>query len=448
MSQLRELLRLAAPLIAAQIGNQMMTLVDTAMVGRLGSTALAGVGIGGGLFFTITLLGFGIVLGMDAPVSQAVGAQELGRARRLLWNGFYVAIIATLPLSVAVAFSPAILEPAGVQHEIARIAREYLWGRVPNVLPFLLFAVLRSYLQAIHVTRPMIVATVLGNVANAVGNALLIWGDKALLYVHLPAVGLPALGALGSALSSSISSFIMCVPLYLAVLGVETPADPERRRFDRGLAGTILKLGVPVGFTILAEVGVFTIVNVLTGQLGPAVSAGHQIAIQLASFSFTITLGIATATSVLVGHAIGRGDTPGARRAGLDGLKASLMVMSTSLLAFLLVPGLVARILTDDHDVVVAAIPLIQIAGLFQLSDGTQSTMAGALRGAGDTRAPLLANIVGHYAVGLPIALAFAFLGKMGAVGLWWGLSAGLTAVAIGLVLRFLVLTSRKIERV
>lgn len=445
---LRQLFHLALPLIAGHAGSQLMSFVDTAMVGRLGSVALAGVGIGNGIFFAITLVGMGLVIGMDAPTSQAWGARDPARARKLLWNALYLGALVSVPLSILIALSPAILRLFDVEAEIADNARAFLLWRIPNILPFMLFTAARGYLQAVGITRPMIIATVVGNVVNFIGNALLIFGDDALVRVGLPRIGIPALGVVGSALSSSISSVLMTGILIFAISRFETPADPTRRRFERLLATTIARLGAPFGLQLLAEVGVFTIVMILTGNLGADIAAGHQVAITLASFSFVITIGIASATSVLVGHAIGRGDTPGARRAGFAGLLGSASVMSTSLVAFLVAPELFARILTNKPGVIAAAVPLIQIAAFFQLSDGTQSTGAGALRGAGDARFPLWANIVGHYLVGLPIALALGFGLKMGATGFWWGLSAGLTAVAVSLVFRFVRLTRTSIKRV
>lgn len=442
------LLKLALPLIAGHTGNQLMSFVDTAMVGRLGATALAGVGIGNAIYFTITLCGLGVIMGMDAPTSQAWGARDPVRARRLLWNGVYVALLATVLLSLAIVLSPGLLPLFGVKPEITDIARDFLWARTPSVLPFLLFVAGRSYLQAVGVTRPMVIATIVGNVANFLGNALFIFGDDALAWVGIPPLGIPRYGAVGSAMSSSVASAIMAVIIFAAVAGVDAPADKERRRFEPALARTILGLGLPFGLQLFAEVGVFSIVGILTGRLGAAITSGHQVALTLASFSFTITIGIASATAVLVGHAIGRGDGPGARRAGFHGLLASWGVMAMSLVAFFLMPELLARILTNDPTVIAAALPLIQIAAVFQLSDGTQATAAGALRGAGDARFPLWANVLGHYAVGLPIAVFLAFTMHMDARGLWWGLSAGLTAVAVGLLLRFERLTRGGIERV
>jgi MATE family multidrug resistance protein len=445
---MRTLARLALPLVAGHAGNQLMSFVDTAMVGRLGSSALAGVGIANGLFGSITLFGLGCVLGMDAPVSQAVGSGDPARARRILWQGIYVALLVGVPLSLLLALTPEILGPAGVAPDIIATARVYTWGRVPNVIPFLLFAATRSYLQAVHVTRPIVIAMVVANIVNFLGNALLMFGDRALARVGLPGIGLPELGVVGSALSSSFASLLSFGVLSLAIAGVAAVPDPSRRRLDRALVKTVLGLGTPSGLTILAEVGIFTIVGILAGRLGAGASSGHMVALTLASFTFTVALGISAATSVLVGHAVGRADHRGARRAGLLGLVATAAFMATSLATFLLFPHALARILTNDPEVIAAALPLIGIAAIFQLSDGTQVTAAGALRGAGDARVPLVVNLAGYYLVGLPVAVALGMGAAMGARGLWWGLVAGLTAVAIALTVRFLVVTSRPITRV
>jgi MATE family multidrug resistance protein len=444
----RGLLALAAPLVASHAGNQMMSVVDTAMVGRLGSAELAGVGIANGLYFTITLVGLGCVLGMDAPAAQAVGAKEHVRARRILWQGLWVALACAFPLCLLVFFAPGILPLFGVEPEICRHARDYLWGRVPNVFPFLFTVAVRSFLQANGRTTPMIVATIVGNVVNFIGNGLLMWGDDALSRVGLPRVGLPALGVVGAAISTTISSTLMMSVLIVSARRVEAPEDPLRRKLDPDLARTIFRLGLPIGLQLLAEVGVFSLVAVLTGRLGKEAASAHQIAIQLASFSFCVTIGIASATAVLVGHSIGRARTGDARHAGLLGLATSAIFMSCSGVVFLIHPELLARILTDKPEVIAASLPLIQIAGFFALSDGTQATASGALRGAGDARVPLIANVIGHYAIGFPIAWILGFGLGLGTKGLWWGLSAGLTAVAIGLTARFLAITRREIARV
>jgi MATE family multidrug resistance protein len=447
-SQLRELIALSIPLIASNSGGQLMGLVDTAMVGRLGSAALGGVGIGSSIFFALTVAGMGMVLGMDPIVAQAIGAGEHDRARKALWQGIRVALAVSVPIMALVALSPLLLEPLGIEAETARETRSFLFGRLPGLIPMLLFAGVRSYIQAAGGARVVIFAMVAANIANFIGNILLIYGDEGLRRIGLPPIGLPALGVFGSGLSSSIASVFSFVCVVLGVRAIPAPADPSRRALDAVLLRKIVRLGVPISLQLLAEVGAFTLASILAGRMGKEPAAGYQIAIMLASFTFTVTLGISSATAVLVGQAVGRGDTQGARQAGFLALRASLIFMSLTAVAFIAAPEALARILTDEPHVIAAAAPLVQIAGFFQLSDGAQVVAAGALRGAGDTRSAQRANLVGHYLIGLPVAVGLGFGLGLGAPGLWWGLSAGLTFVAVALSLRFHHISKKPLARV
>jgi MATE family multidrug resistance protein len=446
--ELRALLRLSAPLILGYAGNQFMSVVDTAMVGRLGAPSLAGVGIGNGIFFTVSCLGLGAVMGIEAPIAQAFGAGELTRTRRLLWQGVRVAVGISLPLLVILAATPLCLPAFGVDAATAHEARDYLWARALNLVPFLVFSAQRSYLQAHGVTRPIVIASIWGNIANFAGNYVLIYGDGGLARLHLPRIGLPAFGVAGAAWASTLSATAMTLVLARAVMATRTPPDAQRRRFDRALVRTILRLGAPMSAQIVAEVGVFATVGTLAGRLGAEVAAAHQVAITMASVTFCVTLGIGAATSVRVGQHIGVGDTPAARHAATVGLGTSVAFMITAAIGFFSVPALLASGLTNDTAVISAAVPLIRIAAVFEISDGLQAVASGALRGAGDPHAPLWANLVGHWMLGLPVALVLGFGYHWGAPGLWWGLSLGLTAVAVGLIRRFYSLSSRPIARV
>ena len=432
--ELRVLLRLAGPLILGYAGSQLMSMTDTAMVGRLGADALAGVSVGNGVYFTVSCFGLGCVAGMEAPIAQALGAGERVRARRLLWQGVRVALGVSLPLVVIMALSPLVLPWAGLGAATSREVGAYTWARMLNVVPFLVYNAQRSYLQASGITRPIVISTVAGLIGNAIGNYFFIYTLR--------------LGVAGSGIASTLASTAMVLALAPAIAAVDAPPDPERRRFDRALVRTILRLGHPNGGQVVAEVGVFATVGVLAGRIGAASAAAHLVAITLASFTFCVTLGIGAATSVRVGHHIGAGATDGARRAGLIGLGSSSVFMLAAALVFFTCAPWLAAALTNDASVLAVAIPLLHVAAIFQLSDGLQATAAGALRGAGDPHAPLYANLVGHWVIGLPVAVALGFFAHQGAVGLWWGLSLGLTAVAVGLIGRFLWLSARPIRRV
>lgn len=442
--ELRELAALALPLCIGHVGVHLMSVVDTAILGHYRDASMAGAGIGGGVLFAFMVLGMGTIMGMDTLVPQALGAGETERARNLLASGTRLALILFLPLGALIALAACLLRFTPMDAEVASEASAFLYGRLPGVLPFLLYAALRSYLQAHHVTRPMVFAMVVGNLVNVAGDWLLIWGDDGLTRIGLPAIGLPAMGAMGAALSTSavnFSSFLIC---WVAVRKLE----PGRAaKGDRALAGSIVKLGLPIGLQLVAEVGLFALTGILAGTLGKMPAAGHQVALSLGSLSFSMAIGVGAATSVRVGRAVGAGDTPAARRAGGQGITVGAILMGTSGLFFILMPRQLAGPFTDDRAVIDAAVPLIQIAAVFQLSDAIQAVSAGALRGAGDTRFTFVANLIGHYAVGLPVAAGLGFAAGLGASGLWWGLSLGLTAVAVGQSIRFARLTSRPIAR-
>ncbi len=223
--------------------------------------------------------------------------------------------------------------------------------------------------------------------------------------------------------------------------------EPLDRAEVRTLEKKLLVLGLPIGLQLAAEVGIFSLVALLMGRIGGRAAAAHQIAINLASLSFMGALGIAQSTSVRVGTAVGEGSRKDARRAGFVGIALGVSIMAFWAMLFAVAPRLLARAFSPDEPVIAAATTLIRIAAFFQLADGAQVVAAGALRGAADTRWPLLLNVLVHWCMGLPIGLWLAFSLGWGAVGLWSGLTAGLVIIAASLIARFTILTRRAIQR-
>lgn len=419
-------LGLAIPLAAQQLGFQLMGSVDAAMLGRFDDAALAGAGIGNNLLFAITSIGLGLVMGLDTVLPQALGAGRRDDARRLLGAGMRLAILVGLIGTLVVLAAPAVLSLADVPDDVARDARVYVDLRAIGIAPFLVSIALRSYLAAHNITRPLIVAVVAGNLANAALDVVLIFG----------AGPIPPLGVAGAAFAT-VTVQLAIVAIYLAGARGIDGASARPAASTRDDLARIVRYGLPVGGHLFAEIGIFGLATVLAAHLGKLPAAAHSIALNLASFTFSVAVGIGAATSVRVGHAIGAGDRALARRRGVIGLELGLAVMAGFAVLFLVAAGPLAALFTDGEAVIAATIPLLQIAALFQLSDGTQAIASGALRGLGDTRAAFVGNVIGHYGVGLAISLALAFGAGMGAPGLWWGLSAGLTATAIYVVHRF-----------
>lgn len=429
MDELRKLLRLAWPIAFAQAGIAMMGLVDTAVVGRLGASALGAIGLANGLYIAVAVVGLGAMMGLDPLFAQALGAGDEKRARDLIWQSLWLAAAVATLLAIPIAAMPFFLEAAGIPPVVARDAGLFLWLRLPGLWPMLAFAGLRSYLQASHRLRALVIATVVANLANLGLDILLVFGK----------LGFPALGAPGSGLATAI-----CSLLQFAVLAFAARPGPVQRPRPADF-GKALQVGIPVGLQMGAEVGIFALVGVLAGRLSALQLAAHQVAISLASFTFCAAVGVGQAGTVRVGWAVGARDTPAARRAGLIAFAGGAMIMGVAALLFWLIPGPLARMLSDQQDVIAASIPLLLVCAVFQLSDGIQGVGAGVLRGAGDTRFAFLANLGGHWLVGLPVAVFLGLHLGQGVIGLWWGLCAGLTAVAIALLTRFLRLSAREI---
>jgi len=444
-AELAAQLRLAVPLAALQVGLVFMGLVDTILLGHYSPDAMAGAGIGTGLIFALTVLGLGVVMGLDPLVAQAIGAGDARRTPALLRDGLRVAVRIGVAITAVAITLPWAIDAAGVDRAIADEARVFTLVRLIGITPFLATVALRSFLQAHGHTRPLVIAVVVGNLVNAILDWVLIFGDRGLVDLGLPAIGLPALGSIGAGAATSIVTVAMLVyyqraarPLVAALGGPSDAPDA---------APAILRLGAPIGLQLFAEVAAFALAALLAGRLGPVPAAAHQIALQLASVSFSIALGVGSAAAIRVGIAVGAGEHAWARRAAGTSLILGLAVMSMSALLFVAVPGPLARLFGDRGAVTATAITLIQIAAVFQLSDGAQAVATGALRGAGDTRAAFVANLIGHYAIGFPIAMTAAFVFDRGAAGLWWGLTAGLTGTAIALCVRLAWLTGRPITR-
>ena len=427
MSEIRQQLRLAVPLAAQQVGVQLMGAVDAALLGRYSDAALAGAGVGNNLWFGVTSIGLGVVMGLDTVVPQALGAGRRDDARRALAGGIRLAVLVGLAAMAALAVTPLVLHAAAVAPEVIDEATPYTYVRALGIVPFLASIALRSYLAAHHVTRPLVITMIVGNVVNAALDVALIFG--------VPALGIPALGVIGAGTATVLVQIVIVAIYAAAARGLDH--DAPRVRSTRAHLATVARYGVPIGGQLFAEVGIFGVATVLAGHLGKLPAAAHSIALNIASFTFSCAVGIASATSVRVGHAIGAGDRALARRRGAIGLSSGLAVMACFATVFLVAPAALASAYTNDATVIAQTVPLLQIAAVFQLSDGAQAIGAGALRGVGDTRATLVANLVGHYAIGLPVIVALAFGAHLGAPGMWWGLSAGLTATAIFLVVRF-----------
>lgn len=433
------LVRLALPVAVVQVGMLLMGAVDTVMVGRVSPTDLAAVALGNLYYFGVSVFGMGVLFSLDPVVAQAVGADDRVAVARGVQRGAILSAVLTVLASLLLLPAQPVLALLRQPPDVVPVAGGYALASIAGVFPFYGFVVLRQSLQAMGRVAPIVVTVALANLLNAFFNWVLIFGN----------LGMPAMGAVGSGWASSLSRWCM----LLLLMGLAWPLlRPSLRPFRPEVLrmrplGRLLRVGAPVGGQQLLEFGVFGAAGILMGWMGTVAMAAHQVALSLAALTFMVPVGVAQAAAVLVGQAVGREDPPGARRAAGAGLVVGVAFMSLTAVLFLALPRLLARIFTADLPVVEVAAVLIPIAGLFQVFDGVQVVSAGVLRGVGDTRIPMLLNLLGFWFVGLPVSAALGFWLDLGPRGVWWGLAGGLGVVAILLLARVRARFGRSLRR-
>lgn len=435
----RILLSIALPVVIVQVGLVFMGVMDTVMLGRLSARALAAGALGNLYVFTLIVIAMGTLMALDPLVSQAVGARDQAGVRRAIQRGLVLAVLLGVLTMGMMAPAAPVLRLFRQPVEVIPDAARYSWVSAAGLIPFLLFVVLRQSLQALGRLAPIVWTIVVSNALNAGFNWLLIFGHA----------GFPALGVTGSAIATVISRWAMFAMLLVTARRELAPllSSVDRAALEVRPLARMLALGIPIGLQQFLEVSAFAAVGLLMGTFGALQVASHQIALNMASVTFMVPLGVGAAASVRVGHAIGAMDEQRSRHAARLSYVMGAGFMTTTAMLFLLFPRALARLYTSDPAVIAIAASLVPIAGVFQVFDGLQAVGAGVLRGLGDTRVPLLAMLAGYWLVGVPVSVGLAFSTGMGPRGLWWGFVAGLASVALCLLWRVRVVFARGIRR-
>lgn len=433
------LLRLAGPIIANNVALAGMTFTDTVMAGRIGARELAAVGVGNAIWFAVFLFGLGILMAMSPIAAQAMGAGRVGRigsyVRQSLWISQGIAAA-----SIMVMLNAGVpLAMIGISEDFRSLSVDYVRAVSLGAPAVFAFLVLRFTSEGIGHTRPIAVAALMALVFNALADYVLMYGK----------LGLPALGAVGCGYATALTQWGMLgFMLWYVTRGNTTVYEPLRmfRRFELprfGAVSEILALGVPIGLGVLAEVGLFSAAALLMGRLGTAAAGAHQIAINYAATMFMVPLAIHSATMARVGHRAGRGDRAGVRFTGLVGIGACASFMAISALVMVLFRGPVIGLYTSDPEVRAIAYALLLMAAVFQVSDGIQAGAMGALRGLKDTTVPMALSVAAYWGIGFAFAWYNVVVLGRGPVWVWAALAAGLTAAAVVLTARFLVISRR-----
>jgi len=435
-AEFRASFALAWPLIVAQLASNLLFTTDVVLMGWLGPKYLAAGTLAGAFLMPFQLTGVGIVGAVAPLVAQARGRRDIKAVRRYVRQGFWVAIlVATILVPIVLSVKPVYLA-LGQDPEVVELAQSYMLYGFWMLYPVLGIMVLRSFLSAFAATRVILLVTVLGVTVNAVVAYTLIFGH----------FGFPRLELKGAAIATGTVNVVM----FFALLAY-TLAHKRLRRFhilirflkpDWSRFLEILKVGLPIGLTVAAEVGLFSVAAMLMGRLGTNETAAHAVALQLAATAFMVPLGLGMAATVRVGLAYGRGDREGVRKAAWMAVMLGVGFMALTASLFLAMPHTLVSIFLDasdpaNADALMLAASYLAIAGLFQLADGAQVVAAHSLRGLSDTRMPSLLAIFGYWFVGLPVAYVLGFVLNWRGVGVWLGLATGLAFVAVLLLSRF-----------
>lgn len=441
-SHFLETLALGLPLIGAQLAQHGIHLTDVVIIGRLGTRELAAMVLAAQFYFTIFIFGSGFTAAVVPLAAQAFARNDVQQVRRSVRMGLWAVLGFSVLAMPLVLHAEAVLIAAGQDPEVSRLAAGYLhiagWG----MFPALAFMVLRSFLSAVARAGFILYVTVIVLVVNAFFAYGLVLGH----------FGMPALGMAGAAI---VALGVNILSVVLTIWYIE--AVPELRRFeifvrfwrpDWHMLREVVGLGLPIGFTILAEVSLFTVASLLMGWIGTAELAAHGIALQCASVAFMIPLGLAQAATVRVGIAAGAGDRVGMIRAAWVVVIISVGCAAIGGLLFALFPAFFAGLFLDRSKEDAAAVlgiatTFVVVAGIFQIVDGLQAIGAGLLRGIKDTRMPMVLALVSYWGIGFLLAYILAFPMGFGGVGIWLGFVFGLLAATVLLLGRFAVLARR-----
>lgn len=423
--------RLAIPLMLAQLAAVGSNVIDALLSGHVGAHVLGAVAVGTSVWSLAIVAGIGVMMAVPPSVAQFDGAGRRHEVGAVFRQALWLALMLGALLWFAVRHAGPLLDVIGVtaslRPDVARFLAAISWGAPALTCYF----ALRGLSEGLSLTRPSMFFGFGGLVLLVPLGYVLMFGK----------LGIPPQGAHGCGIATA-------TVLWLEMLGFLTYVLTHRNYRGLGLLerfewphvrriGALLHVGAPMAVTLLAEAGLFVAATLVISRLGEDAVAGHQVAINVASLFFMVPLGLAMAITVRVGHAVGRGDARGVRYAGFCGIGLTLATQLMSASAMLGLPHAIAALYTHDAKVIALAAQLIVLAGVFQFSDGIQVAANGALRGLKDTRVPMLITLFAYWGVGMPVGWWLGFHRALGAHGVWMGLIAGLTVAAVMLFVRF-----------
>ncbi len=423
------------------LGHVLVGLADNIMVGRLGAAPLAAVSLGNSFVFIAFSLGIGFSLAITPLIAEADGEGDIDKGKKLFQHGLILCAILGLTMFVLLMVAGPIMRHMDQPVEVVELAMPYLNIVAFSMVPLMIFQAYKQFTDGMSSTKYGMNATVLANIVNVFLNFMLIYG----FWIF------PRLELVGAAYGTLISRVVMMV-FMIWILNTRKKFKPffvwlKINEIRKDIFAKIISLGFPTAMQMLFEVGVFTAAIWLAGTMGTIDQAANQIALNLSSMTFMIAVGLGVTATIRVGNQKGLKNFTELRRISISIFLQVVIIECFFALAFILLKDVLPIVYIDNETVINTAASLILIAGFFQLSDGFQVVVLGALRGLQDVKIPTFITFIAYWIVGFPISFVLGKVLGYGSQGIWVGLLVGLTVSAVLLYLRFNYLTNKLIDK-
>ncbi len=430
-------LKLAYPVTLSQLGHMLTALADTLMIGWLGALPLAAVAFGHSIFSMFFIIGIGLATGLTPLVGKANGLRNQEECSNLLSNGIVANTLYAIILMVFLYLIIGIFDFLGQDPEVVILSMDYYLVMIWSLLPFMLFLAFKQFLEGLRLTKPGMIVTIIANVINVILNYILIFGK----------LGFPEMGVAGAAWATFIARVLMLVLILLLMLKTEKlktylkDLNFIKVKFQK--LKEITKMGLPIGMQFAMEVSAFSVGSIIVGTISAEALAAHQIALNLAATTFMMAGGIGTAATISLSNFLGMGLKREIRNSGFMSVYMVLGFMSISAIFFIVFNEFLPSLYIDNPEVLSIATVLMIVAGFFQLSDGLQVVILGALRGIHDVKIPTIITSISYWVMTIPLGYILVNYYNYGAIGVWYGYLIGLTFTALTLTYRFHLLTKK-----
>lgn len=430
---------LALPVALGNMMHMTTALADTIMVGRVGVTELAAVGFSNAVFMFPFLIGTGLSTGITASVGKSNGEANTKKTKSLFFSSLWASLLASIFLGAILLILAFFLGSMGQEKAVAEISYDYFLILTASLPFYMIFLALKNYMEGLQSTAPGMIILIVSNILNILLNYVLIFGE----------LGFPELGLNGAGIATLIARVSMMVFAILSFAYLKrfkSYVDFKLSRWNLLQIKEIFALGLPIGFQVAFEVGIFSMGTILAGMIGRSEQAAHKIALDIAAFTFMIASGFGSSSTISVSNFFGKKSYIDMRKSAYSALILTLAFMVFTCILFLTFNQLLPKAFTSNSEVLEIAASLLIIAGFFQISDGLQVTALGILRGLHDVKIPTIVTLFSYWAVGIPVAYYLSIHLEIGPSGIWYGYLTGLSIVAITMFIRFEIISRRLIK--